>query len=172
MASGTCVAWCRWWTAVYIPGNDVPDLFQEVSESRVLIRSQLETVAVALTGTLQCAYCEDSHVLFRNVSSRFGTIEHEQQLAGFGIASCGRRISQLPAAREALEAVVGKHGVADAGGIVAMFASLSRVVDLTGHKSTVVKIVAGASGVVVVLRRNALLIIAAAIAIGVFWFNS
>ncbi len=109
-------------------------------------------------------------MLFRNVSSRFGAIEHEQQLAAFGVASCGRRIAQLPAAREALEAVVGKHGVADAGGIVAMFAAISRVVDLTGHKSKTVKIAAGASGVLVALRRNAPLIISAAFAVGVFFW--
>ncbi len=56
LAADTCLAWCQWWAAVYIPGNDVLHLFQDAPQSRVLSRPQLETVAAALTGALQCAY--------------------------------------------------------------------------------------------------------------------
>lgn len=111
-------------------------------------------------------------MLFRNVSSRFLSIAHEKELAAFGGAACGRFSggASIGASRAALEKAVGRHGVADAGGVAAMFAAISRVVDLTGHKSTTVKIAAGASSVLLTLRRNAPLIAAAAVAVAVFFW--
>jgi hypothetical protein len=67
------------------------------------------------------------------MASRFGAVPHAETLSAFGVAGCGWHPQQMAAAREAVEAVLGTHGVQDAAGVVAMFASISRLVDLTGE---------------------------------------
>lgn len=58
-----------------------------------------------------------------------------------------------------LENTLGTAAMLDAAGIVAMFASITRVVDLTGHKSTEIQIASKVTNAMVWLRRNSLSLI-------------
>ena len=70
----------------------------------------------------------------------------------------------MPATQTALEACVGRHGVLDAAGVVAMFVSISRIVDTTGHKSTAIAVVATGTTAISFVRGNWPVFAAAAVA--------
>lgn len=105
----------------------------------------------------------DSHTAFRNLSAGFGQVENSAALLEFGAAFCGKAEStaRCEAARETLLKLTSAHAVLDAAGTVGMFVAISRIVDMTGHKSLKVAIMSGATQKIVFLRRNVVPVAAA-----------
>jgi len=99
---------------------------------------------------------QDSHTVFRNLSAGFGQVENSAALLEFGAAFCGKAEStaRCDAAREALLKQTSAHAVLDAAGTVGMFVAISRIVDITGHKSLKVAVMSKATEKIVFLRRN------------------
>lgn len=94
--------------------------------------------------------------MFRNVSSRFGPIPHFRELNDFG-TSCANvqqsRDNLVKARNVLLGTERGEHAVLDAAGVVAMFSTITRVVDLTGHKSRAMSIAARVTNLIVLARQ-------------------
>lgn len=89
------------------------------------------------------------------MSARFGPIKNAIELNEFGFAChCAADASRISCARDAILRNGGKHALLDAAGVVAMFTSITRVVDLTGHKSRVLTVVARTTNMIVFLRAH------------------
>lgn len=99
--------------------------------------------------------------MFRNLASRFGSIAHFDSLNEFGVACSSLRDAgsheRLVRARLDLCAAFGSdaspHALLDAAGVVGAFTALTRVVDLTGHRSLAVTAAARVSSAIVALRK-------------------
>ena len=95
--------------------------------------------------------------MLRNMSSNFGPVEHFAALEEFGRAMADKELdeSRIAKARRALVDTVGKDGFVDACGVVGMFTSITKVVDITGHRSPLkLKAALHISHGLVAARRN------------------
>lgn len=96
--------------------------------------------------------------MLRNVSSSFGPVEHFDVLVELARSLAAKRLDEhrIDAARRALIKAVGEEGFVDACGVIGMFIAVTKVVDLTGHKSPLaLKAALHVSGGLVAVRKNA-----------------
>lgn len=109
------------------------------------------------------------------MSARFGVVPHMELLAHFGQVAARPLgptddAAALVRAREVLHSSLGQGALLDAAGIVGMFSSITRVVDLTGHKSVEIRVAARVTTVLSWMRQHALHLGAAAAAAAAVWW--
>ena len=91
----------------------------------------------------------------------------------FGRAHIGRSTPgglSDAAARSTVRAALGPHAVLDAAGVCAMFAAITRVVDLTGHRSSTPTMMRRGAQLGGLVRQNWQLLMAGAAAAAVYAF--
>lgn len=86
-------------------------------------------------------------------------------LGDFGTACAyARNVERVAETRAALRNAVGEAGLLDAAGTVAMFSAITRIVDLTGHRWSVLRTVTNVTQVLRFVGTNKIAIATALIA--------